>query len=75
MKIIDKNGNWIEVTDLIKAIQQTGWYKEYQHDPPRETDKERQEYWADMHEKLKKEKICTRNLKKKKVLTIKILER
>ena len=56
MKIIDKKGNWIEVTDLIKAIQQTGWYKEYQHDPPTETDKERQEYWADMHKKLKKEK-------------------
>lgn len=29
MKIRDKNGNWIEVTDLKKAIQQTGWYKEY----------------------------------------------
>ena len=43
MKIIDKNGNWVEVTDLIKAIQQTGWYKEYQHHPPTETDKERQE--------------------------------
>ena len=56
MKIIDKKGNWIEVTDLIKAIQQTGWYKEYLHDTPTETDKERQEYWADMHEKLKKEK-------------------
>ena len=56
MKIIDKNGNWIEVTDLIKAIQQTGWYKEYLHDTPTETDKERQEYWADMHEKLKREK-------------------
>ena len=24
MKIRDKNGNWIEVTDLKKAIQQTG---------------------------------------------------
>lgn len=33
MKIIDKNGNWVEVTDLIKAIQQTGWYKEYLHAP------------------------------------------
>ena len=34
MKIRDKNGNWIEVTDLKKAIQQTGWYKEYTHNPP-----------------------------------------
>ncbi|SHF35662.1 MULTISPECIES: hypothetical protein [Bacteroidota] len=24
MKIRDKNGNWIEVTDLKKAIRQTG---------------------------------------------------
>ncbi|MCT3744651.1 3-isopropylmalate dehydratase [Elizabethkingia anophelis] len=53
MKIRDKKGNWIEVTDLNKAIQQTGWFKEYQHSPPTESDKERQAYWADMHEKLK----------------------
>ncbi|MBN8785828.1 3-isopropylmalate dehydratase [Elizabethkingia anophelis] len=52
MKIRDKKGEWIEVTDLKKAIQQAGWYKEYQHDPPTESDKERQAYWADMHEKL-----------------------
>ena len=32
MKIRDKKGNWIEVTDLKKAIQQAGWYKEYQHE-------------------------------------------
>ncbi|WP_099365167.1 3-isopropylmalate dehydratase [Sphingobacterium sp. 1.A.4] len=52
MKIRVKNGNWIEVTDLEKAIRQTGWYKEYQHNPPVESDKERHVYWADMHEKL-----------------------
>ena len=52
MKIRDKNGNWIEVTDLKKGIWQTGWYKEYQHNPPVESDKERQAYWADIHEKL-----------------------
>ena len=56
MKIRDKKGNWVEVTDLKKAIQQAGWYKTYQHDPPTESDRERQEYWADMHEKLKREK-------------------
>ena len=62
MKIIDKKGNWIEVTDLIKAIQQTGWYKEYQHDPQqKQTRKDRNIG-----------QICTRNLKKKKVITIKI---
>lgn len=49
MKIRDKNGNWIEVTDLTKAIRQTGWYKDYQHNLPVESDKERQAYWADMH--------------------------
>ncbi|SJN46335.1 3-isopropylmalate dehydratase [Sphingobacterium sp. JB170] len=53
MKIIDKKGEWIEVTDLIKSIRETGWYKTYQHDPSTESDKERKEYWADMHEKLK----------------------
>lgn len=52
MKIRDNKGNWIEVTDLKKAIRQTGWYKEYQHNPPVESDKERQAYWADMHGKL-----------------------
>lgn len=52
MKIRDKKGKWIEVTDLKKAIQQTGWFKEYQHDPPTENDKILQAYWADMHEKL-----------------------
>ncbi|MBX9449535.1 MAG: 3-isopropylmalate dehydratase [Taibaiella sp.] len=52
MKIRDKNGNWIEVTDLKKAIQQTGWYKEYEHNPPVKSDKERQTYWTDMHKKL-----------------------
>ncbi|OWK98762.1 3-isopropylmalate dehydratase [Kaistella haifensis DSM 19056] len=49
MKIRDKNGNWIEVTDLKKGIWQTGWYKEYQHNPPVESDKERQAYWADIY--------------------------
>jgi hypothetical protein len=53
MKIIDKDGNWIEVTDLVKAIRQTGWFKKYRHDPPMESDRERQEYWANMHKKLK----------------------
>ncbi|WP_134091126.1 3-isopropylmalate dehydratase [Olivibacter sp. XZL3] len=53
MKIRDKNRQWIEVTDLKKAIRQTGWYKEYQHHPPTESDRERQAYWSDMHEKLK----------------------
>lgn len=53
MKIIDKDGNWIEVTDLAKAIQQTGWFKTYRHDPLMKSDKEKQEYWEDMHRKLK----------------------
>ncbi len=52
MKIRDKAGEWIEVTDLEKAIEKTGWFKEYQHDPPAESDKERQAYWRDLHEKL-----------------------
>lgn len=52
MKIRNKNEQWIEVTDLKKAIRQAGWHKEYYNNPPAESDKERQAYWADMHEKL-----------------------
>ncbi len=52
MKIRDKNGRWIEVTDLKKAIRQAGWYKEYQHDPPVKSDMERQAYWGDIYRKL-----------------------
>lgn len=52
MKIRDINGKTIEVTDLKKAIQQTGWYKEYRHVPMVESDRERQAYWKDLHEKL-----------------------
>ena len=63
MKIRDKNGNWIEVTDLKKGIWQTGWYKEYQHNPPVESDKERQTYWADIHEKLLALKVGLNNPK------------
>lgn len=63
MKIRDKNGNWIEVTDLKKGIWQTGWYKEYQHNPTVESDKERQAYWADIHEKLLALKVGLNNPK------------
>ncbi|MDV4043688.1 3-isopropylmalate dehydratase [Elizabethkingia anophelis] len=52
MKIRDKKEEWIEVTDLDKAIKQADSYKEYQHDPPTESDRERQAYWSDIHKKL-----------------------
>jgi hypothetical protein len=53
MKIRDKKRklDW-KLLSSKKGIWQTGWYKEYQHNPPVESDKERQAYWADIHEKL-----------------------
>lgn len=52
MKVIDLYGKEIDVTDLEKAIEQTDWFKDAHHEPPIESDKERQAYWRDMHEKL-----------------------
>lgn len=52
MKIIDLYGREIEVTDLEEAIGQAGWFSDAHHDPPVESDTERQAYWRDMHEKL-----------------------
>ncbi|HRB71479.1 MAG TPA: 3-isopropylmalate dehydratase [Flavobacterium sp.] len=54
MKVTDLNGCDLEVTDLENAIEKTGWYKEYQHIPPVESDKQRQAYWSDLHDKLLK---------------------
>lgn len=53
MKITDINGFQIEITDLNEAIEDAEYFKDCHHIPPKESDKERQEYWADMHEKLK----------------------
>ena len=50
--ITDLNGLRKEVTDLDKAIEQAEYFKDCHHVPPVESDKERQAYWADMHEKL-----------------------
>lgn len=52
MKVIDLYGREITVTDLGKAIEQTEGFKDSHHDPPVESDRERQAYWRDMYEKL-----------------------
>lgn len=56
MQITDLEGKKITVTDLQKAIEQAATYKEYSHvtASPEQviSDKERQLYWTDIHEKL-----------------------
>ncbi|MET7000666.1 3-isopropylmalate dehydratase [Chitinophaga defluvii] len=54
MHVKDLNNNLIEVTDLDKAIEQAGDFKQYQHQDPHciDTDQQRQRYWADLHQKL-----------------------
>ena len=50
--IIDLYGLTIEVVDLEKALEQAEWFKDAHHVPPVESDKERQQYWSDVYEKL-----------------------
>lgn len=52
MKITDLKGLPIEVTDLDKAIEQAGYFKDAHHVPPVASDKERQAYWRDIYQKL-----------------------
>ncbi|ANF50286.1 3-isopropylmalate dehydratase [Chryseobacterium glaciei] len=52
MKITDLNGFEIEITDLKEAIKQAKNFKDLHHVPPIPSDKEQQEYWKDLYEKL-----------------------
>lgn len=52
MKITDLNGLDIKVTDLEKAIDQADYFKDAHHIPPVDSDKQRQEYWTDIYNKL-----------------------
>ena len=54
MKVTDLNGCDLVVTDLEKAIAQAENFKDLHHIPPVESDKQRQKYWRDLHEKLLK---------------------
>lgn len=63
--VTDLNGKQLLVTDLDKAIQQAAAFKEYRHEPPVKSDKERQQYWADLHSKLCLLKTTLLNQKKK----------
>jgi hypothetical protein len=52
MKVTDLNGFDIEVTNLREAIKQAKNFKDLQHDPPVQSDKQRQAYWKDLYRKL-----------------------
>ncbi|WEK36142.1 MAG: hypothetical protein P0Y53_01395 [Candidatus Pseudobacter hemicellulosilyticus] len=53
MKIIDRDGLQITVTDLDKAIRQAGQFMTYRHDPPQPlADARQQAYWTDLYKKL-----------------------
>ncbi|QHC84708.1 hypothetical protein AS589_07865 [Empedobacter brevis] len=60
MKTMDLNGREIEVTDLDKAIEITGGYKEYRYADKNflAFDKKQKAYWTDMYEKLLKLKTA-----------------
>jgi hypothetical protein len=54
MKITDLNGQVLTVTDLDKALQQAGLFKDFRHtgDEYKEADNRLQQYWSDIHLKL-----------------------
>lgn len=57
MNITDLHGQVLTVTDIEKAIRQAALFKTLQHegkrtDEVKQADAERQQYWADLHEKL-----------------------
>ena len=53
MKITDKNGQEIEVTDLPAALAQAAFFKDCHHVPPEPVaDKRQQAYWMDIYQKL-----------------------
>jgi len=53
MKITDKNGQEIEVTDLAAALEQAAFFKDCHHVPPEPVaDKRQQAYWMDIYQKL-----------------------
>jgi len=64
MKITDKNGCIIEITDLDAAIDEAEYFKDAHHIPPAKSDKERQEYWLDAYLKLIKLKNSIDNDRK-----------
>ncbi len=56
MKIKDRYGKEITITDLAGGIKQVRMFKEYKHLNPSpeqiKSDNERQAYWTDLHTKL-----------------------
>ena len=53
MKIMDLNGEQIEVTDLTAAIEQAAYFKNCYHIPPQPiADSRQQAYWSDIYNKL-----------------------
>ncbi|MBO9676314.1 MAG: 3-isopropylmalate dehydratase [Sphingobacteriaceae bacterium] len=52
MKITDKSGRTLQVTNLDEAMKQAQDFKDRHHLPPQVGDKERQAYWIDLYQKL-----------------------
>lgn len=53
MKVKDIHGQFLEITDLDKAIRQTEIFKDYKHDKGFENFNNQQKaYWTDLHKKL-----------------------
>jgi hypothetical protein len=58
MKIIDLDGNTIEVTDLAIALMQADDYRHYRVSEPTEMHRKLQTYWEDIYQKLLKIKTA-----------------
>lgn len=54
IQIEDKNGENITVTNLVQAIEQADYFRNFAHTDKlfEEFDKKRQAYWQDIYEKL-----------------------
>jgi len=54
IQVEDKNGKNIRITNLIQAIEQADYFRNFTHTDKifEKFDKERQVYWQDLYEKL-----------------------
>lgn len=52
LNIVDLNGRVLIVTDIDEAIEQAENFKDMHHVPLVPTDREKQEYWNDVYNKL-----------------------
>lgn len=59
LNIVDLNGRLLIVTDIDEAIEQAENFKDMHHVPPVPTDREKQEYWNDVYNKLLELKLTS----------------